>query len=299
MALRHTTPATRLGGSGRRHALLALLVATGVVWAYVPTLVALVRRWSSEPRHSHGFIVPALALGVWWALRRQHPAPECGFSWWGLPVLAGAVALRLASAYFAIDWFDGLSLLPVLLGFSLLAGGWPLLRQVAPAVALLVFMLPFPFPVDGMLSGPLQGLATTTSTYALQTLGLPAVREGNVILIDDMKIGVLEACNGLGMLSAFFAVSAAVALALPRPPLDRIVIFVSAIPVGVLINLARITATGLVYGAVGDRAAQTFFHETAGWLMMPFALAALWLELRLLDRVLVYRGPRLRAAAAA
>jgi exosortase/archaeosortase family protein len=125
------------------------------------------------------------------------------------------------------------------------------------------------------------------------------VAEGNVISIDEMKIGVLEACNGLGMLSAFFAISATVALVLRRPLLDRIVVFLSAVPIGVLMNLVRITATGLVYGAAGTGTAQAFFHEVAGWMMMPLALAALWLELRLLGRLLVpRRTPRPEAEAA-
>src|SRR5262249_26489839 len=156
------------------------------------------------------------------------------------------------------------------------------------AVGLLLFMLPFPFQIESMLSAPLQRLATVTSEYALQTFGLPAVAEGNIITLDDdMKIGVLEACNGLGMLSAFFAISPTVALLLRRPLIDRIAIFLSAIPVGVLMNLLRITATGLVYGMLGNRPAQAFFHELAGWLMMPFALAALALELYLLDRLFI------------
>lgn len=208
-------------------------------------------------------------------------------SWWGYAVLAVAAILRMAGAWFSVEWLDGASLLPVLLGFALLIGGWPLFRQVGPAVAILVFALPFPFFIEGMLSAPLQQLATATSTYFLQAFGLPAVAEGNIILIDDLRIGVLEACNGLGMLSTFFAISTTVALVIRRPLADRLVLFASAVPVGVLMNLLRITATGLVYGIAGPGPAQAFFHDMAGWLMMPFALAALWLELKLLDRLLV------------
>jgi hypothetical protein len=125
------------------------LVGLGTLWAYAPTLATLVHRWVSEPRYSHGFVVPALALVVWWVRRHQAPVREYRPSWWGIAFLAGAGALRLAAVRFYVEWFDGLSLLPVLLGFCLLAGGWPLFRQAAPAVALLVFMLPFPFQVEG------------------------------------------------------------------------------------------------------------------------------------------------------
>ena len=97
----------------------------------------------------------------------------------------------------------------------------------------------------------MQRLGTIVSTFALQTLGLPAVSEGNVILIDDLHIGVLEACNGLGMLSAFFAISTTVALVIRRPLADRVGVFLSAIPIGVLMNLIR--ADGDRTGLRGDR----------------------------------------------
>lgn len=263
------------------------LVAAVLAWAYAPTFATLVDRWTHEVRYSHGYVVPAMAACVWWVRRQSCPATGCQPSWWGLLFVLLGAALRLAGAYYYFDWFDGLSLLPVLLGLAVLAGGWPLLRQVGPSVAVLLFMLPLPFQVDGALSAPLQRLGTVVSTFALQTLGLPAVAEGNVILIDDLQIGVLEACNGLGMLSAFFALSTTVALLIRRPLLDRVLVFLSAVPLGVLMNLVRVTATGLVYAAVGSAAAQTFFHDLAGWLMMPLALAALGLELYLFRRLFV------------
>ena len=263
------------------------LVAAVLAWAYAPTFAALVDRWTHEARYSHGYVVPAMAAAVWWVRRQTCPATGFHPRWWGLLFVLLGAALRLAGAYYYFDWFDGLSLLPVLLGLAVLAGGWPLLRQVGPSVAVLFFMLPLPFQIDGALSAPLQRLGTVVSTFALQTLGLPAVAEGNIILIDDLQIGVLEACNGLGMLSAFFALSTTVALLIRRPLLERIFVFLSAVPLGVLMNLVRVTATGLVYAAIGSAAAQAFFHDLAGWLMMPLALAALGLELYLLRRLFV------------
>src|SRR5438045_2745283 len=82
--------------------------------------------------------------------------------------------------------------------------------------------LPLPYTLEVWLARPLQSIATVAATYTLQTVGYPAVAEGNVIHINDQRIGVLEACNGLGMLVAFFALSTAVAIILDRRPwLDR------------------------------------------------------------------------------
>jgi exosortase len=284
--MRQSTKNPRSAGRGEKCLRLAVVLVV-LAWAYWPVLGNLVQRWSHDSRYSHGYIVPFLALLVWVVYRRAVPTTDARPNWWGWPVVLAGAALRLAGAYWYLDWFNGLSLLPVLLGLALLSGGWPLCRQTAPAIGVLFFMLPLPFLIEGALSSPLQQLGTGVSTFALQTLGVPAVSEGNVILIDDLQIGVLEACNGLGMLSAFFAISATVALVIQRPLRDRIILFLSAIPIGVLMNLVRVTATGLVYAGIGGQAAQEFFHNLAGWLMMPLALATLGLELFLLGRLFV------------
>jgi exosortase/archaeosortase family protein len=71
-----------------------------------------------------------------------------------------------------------------------------------------------------------------------------------------------------------------------RPRADRVAIVLSAVPIAVLANVARITATGVVSQTLGEEWAHVVFHDFAGLLMMPLALVLLWLELRLLDVVL-------------
>ena len=272
-------------------ALLGACLVLGLLWSYWPTLVAVEGRWSREPQYSHGFLVPAFALLVVWRRRKSFPAalrPE----WWGVAGLIAAAGLRLLGGYFYFDWFEGLSLLLSLLATSVLVGGRRFGLWLLPAVAVLLFLFPLPFQAETALAGPLQQLATAVGTYALQTLGFAATAEGNVIVVGDYRIGVLEACSGLGMLSAFFALSTTAALVVDRPAAERVAVFLSAAPIGVLMNLVRITATAYVYATLGAAAAHAFFHDLAGWLMMPLAFAALWLELAVLRRLFIAAGER-------
>src|SRR6185295_15946667 len=96
-----------------------------------------------------------------------------------------------------------------------------------PAVAFLAFMLPLPFVLEVALAGRLQSFATFASTYVLQTLGFPALSEGNVIIVNESKIGVAEACNGLGMPVVFFALSTALAFVIVRPLWEKILVLLS------------------------------------------------------------------------
>jgi exosortase len=262
---------------------LALICA----WAYWPTLGAMAGKWLHDPQYAHGYLVPFFSLFLLWRRRTLLSAAAPQYNWWGvLLVLAGA-ALHVAGAYLYFDWLDAVSLLPCLAGFCVLLGGWPALRWAWPAIAFLLFMIPLPFRVETAFGLRLQSLATLTSTYTLQALGLPALSEGNTILLPGGAIGVAEACSGLSMLTTFFALATAVALVVRRPWLDKIVILLSAAPIAIAANVARITTTALAQEWVGRDLAHHVFHDLAGWLMMPVALALLWVELRLLAFLLV------------
>src|SRR5258708_3103604 len=128
-----------------------------------------------------------------------------------LVVLRGMVA-----CVFGV-WGDHSSLLFWLAGRRGLIGGWGAWRWNWPSILFLFFMIPLPFSVATAMSGPLQTLATICSTFLLQTLGLPALAEGNIIRINDAQIGIVEACSGLKMLVVFFALSTGMARVTSAP----------------------------------------------------------------------------------
>ena len=269
---------------GFRPLAAAALLAGAAVWCYWLTLANMADRWARDPQYSHGFLVPVFAAAVLWArgplLRDATWQPDA----WGLPLLALGVSIRWAAIQMDIESLDAVSLLPTLAGVVQLVAGRAVLRWAWPAIAFLGFMMPLPFFVEVALAQPLRRIATVMSTYVLQTCGVPALAEGNIILIGDIPLGVAEACSGLGMLMTFFALSTATALIVQGPTLDRTVLVLSAIPIAVLANVARIAGTGLAYYAWGrdSEAAYAIMHDLAGWLMMPLALLLLWLELRYL-----------------
>ncbi len=270
-----------------RFALLAAPLGVGLIWAYWPTLVEMVRRWSTDPRYAHGYLVPAFALFLLWSRRDRLADLKPQPSGWGLVLIGVALGLRLAGAYYYLGWFEAASLLPALAGLCVLLAGWKSLRWSWPAIAFLAFMMPLPFRLEIALAQPLQRIATKASTYTLQTLGFSALAEGNVIQLEHSRIGVVEACSGLSMLFTFFALASAVLIVMRRPWLDTLLILASVVPIALIVNVARITVTGILHEKVSSRAANIVFHDLAGWFMMPIALGILWAELELLAHLFV------------
>ena len=275
--------------------LIILGIGLGAVtlWFFWPALQDMYDRWSKDARYSHGYLVPVFSLFLLWYRRSMISGVALKTNIWGLvPILLGA-ALKLAGGGYGVVWLDGISLLPCLAGVVMLCGGVPALRWSWPAIAFLFFMVPLPYRAEIGVGAPLQWIATRTSTYALQTFGLPALAEGNVIAIGEARINVVEACNGLGMLMMFLAYAAAAALIIDRPPLDRILIVLGAVPIAIFANISRITVTGLLHVTAGGPIADKVYHDLAGWLMMPLALATLWLELQILSLLFVPTEPLL------
>lgn len=261
------------------------ILALAFLWSYWTTLVTMADRWAHDPQYSHGFLVPIFALVILWHRRHLLPATFGKPNPWGAALLTLGLTLRLIAVRMDLDPLDALSLLPSLLGLIAFVGGLELLRWSWPAVLFLGFMLPLPFRVEIALAHPLRRIATVMSTFVLQTIGYPAVSEGNVILIDRVRLGVEEACSGLGMLMTFFALATAMALVIKAPILDRLVLVASAVPIAILANVARVTATGIASVGWGREMGQLVHDQ--GWLMMPFALLVLWLELKYLSWLLV------------
>jgi exosortase len=213
---------------------------------------------------------------------------------WGLALIGLSAVMRWASAYYYYELLDPASLVPCLAGLTLFLGGWKYLRWAGPSIAFLVFMIPLPGFAATLMGHPLQRVATIASTYMIQTVGVPAVAEGNVILLGDSQIGVAEACNGLRNMMLFIAVGTAVALTIKRPLLEKIIIILSVAPIAVIANVVRITATAVLHSLSRHELADTTYHDLAGWFMMPLAVVLLWGELAILKRTFVpapVRGP--------
>jgi len=263
------------------------VLAAALLWAFWPILVAMAIRWSNEPRYAHGYLIPVFSLAMLWMRRSHVPSERLSANSRGLAFIALGAVILLVGGYFRQGSIEGLALLPYLAGVAMVLGGWPALRWSWPSIMFLFFMIPLPWRIENALGPPLQWLATLASTFTLQTLGFMAFAEGNVIQLNDAKIGVLEACSGLSMLITFIALSVGMALVINRPVLDRIVLVLSAVPVALLATIARITLTGVLHETIGGQIADTFYHDLAGWVMIPFALFLYWCEIWIFSHLLV------------
>ena len=146
-----------------------------------------------NPKYSHGWLVPIFTVILLWMRFEPigHVTPAARMT--GLGVLAASLGMRLFTTYYSYRVPEMYSLVPAVAGVFLLVGGWKTIRWAWPAVGFLIFMFPLPSILDRGLLAPLQKVATTASTYILQTIGIHAYNEGNTIFVGEIQLGVVEA----------------------------------------------------------------------------------------------------------
>jgi exosortase len=220
---------------------------------------------------------------------KDFPALEISEAWPGLLLLVTATGLRLAFTYFGLDVPAMATFALSCLGAVLAVMGTRAVKWCWPAALLLVFSFPLPFSVERALLVPLQGLAATAGTYLLQTMGLEAISEGaHFIKLGDLQLGVVEQCSGLRMATVFVALVMLYLLVAEIPRWQVPVLLLSAVPIALVVNIVRITLTGLLYVYAGREWGQRVFHDWAGFLM-PLLAVLLLIALRaLLDCLIVF-----------
>jgi len=268
-----------------------------ILATYWSALAELVRRWYGDPDYVHGFLVPVFAAWLLWYRREMlqsaltpSPSPsrrgENG-SLWGLLLIAVAGAMRMVSSYYYYTLLDPASLIPCLAGLAIFLGGWIAIRWAWPSIVFLIFMVPLPGFLANLMGGPLQRLATVASTFLIQTIGISAVAEGNVISLADSQIGVAEACNGLRNMMLFLTVCVGFAFVSRRSITEKVIVVLSSAVIALLANVVRIAITAILHQTVSHQVATTLYHDLAGAFMMPLAVVFLWLELAYLNRIFV------------
>jgi exosortase len=286
----HVTPLELWNDPAQRTPLVMLagLIALLVI-AYFDMFSLTSAAWT-EGLYSHGWIVPLGALLLLWLRWEPIGTVPAAERWGGLGLLALGLLMRLGAAYVGSNPIDRLSFLPSIFGVFMLVGGMNAIRWAWPGLAFLIFMFPLPTILENTILLKLQTLAAMCSTIVLQTLGVSAFREVNIIRIAglDIPLTVADQCSGLRMVTIFVALSLLMVFLIDRPWWDKFIILLSSVPIALVVNIVRITVTSLMYLWWPDSDfVKHLSHDWAGWFMMPLALGLLWLELQILERLTI------------
>ena len=281
-------------GSRRRAITAFWILVAAAVAVYAPILYYMIDQWSWDDDYSHGFLVVPLA--AWFAYERKAKlarAPIEG-SWWGLlPLSIGA--LTLAVGRLGVELMNmRVSFVFTLIGLVLLVLGRPMFRILSFPLGFLFLMVPLPRSVVNVIAFPLQLLATDFAVRVLYMLGIPALREGNIIHLANTQLFVADACSGLRSLTALITLGVTFAYFFRKSLLERALLVASTIPIAIGVNAVRVALTGILTHYWGPDAAKGWFHQLEGLMTFSLAFLVLLLEASLLQFLFARIGGRAR-----
>lgn len=251
---------------------------------YAPVLFRLGAQWYNDEDMGHGFFVPIIAGYIIWQKRALlaslRPEPNA----WGLVLIVWGALQMMLGTLGAELFLARTSFLISLVGVILFLCGWKILKVLAFPLSLLLFMFPIPAIIYARITLPLQIFASTVAEHVLGLIGIPVLRDGNVLELASQKLSVVEACSGIRSLLSLSFLSLIYAYFFDAKVWMRWVLLAATIPIAIAANATRVTLTG-VLSEVRTDLAQGFFHTLEGWVLFLVALVLLVLFHQLVNWV--------------
>ena len=238
--------------------------------------------WGSEADlmggvdYSHGYLIPWVSLGVVWWKRKDIAAATKSVSKLGLAVIVLALLLHWVGTRAQQTRLSLFSIILLTWGVPFYLYGWQVAKQLIFPCSYLVFCIPMNFLEN--ISFPLRIFAATVSTGVLNGFGIEAIRSGSAIhsaAAGGFSFDVADPCSGIRSLLAMTALTAVYAYLTQKTLLKKWILFLCAIPLAIIGNVARIATIALVAQVFGQQLAETLYHDYSGYVVFGVAIGCM------------------------
>ncbi len=242
--------------------------------SFYPMLERLVTQWMNDDDMGHGFFVPAVSAYIAWQRRQEIVSAERNRSYLGLALMVYAGIQYVLGAVAAELFITRTAIIFSIAGAVLFAGGMKVFRLCAFPIFLLFFMVPIPSVIYNQITFPLQLFASSVAETSLLLLGIPVLRDGNILELAEHKLSVVEACSGIRSLLSLTFLSLVYGFFFEDRGWLRGALLAATIPIAIAANAFRVSMTGVLYEYKSEWA-EGFFHTAEGWVIFMFALSML------------------------
>ncbi len=260
------------------------LISIVFLLTYIPTFIWMLDRWfARDSYYSHGILVPFVSGFLIWQLRDELKKIECKESKWGVWLIIAGLGMHVVSSLLRIYFSSGFSMLLVLVGLVLYLFGKEVFKKIAFPIAFLVFMIPVPLVVIANFSFKLKMIAAEIATISLNSMRIPAIREGSIIKMRSAYVIVDDVCSGLRSLISLTALGSVCAYWMKSSMVKRIFLFLCTIPIAIITNVFRVILLSSISEIWGPQYATGFFHDATGFMVFVLAFILLYAVRNLIE----------------
>jgi exosortase len=270
---------------GRRLTVWCAILAGLIVLLYASVIKNLVVQWWTSADYGHGFFVPLFSGYILWHERRDWAKTKIRPSNFGFVGLLGGIGLLLLGSLGAELFTTRFSMLVLLAAMTVFLAGWQMLRAISFPLAYLMWAIPIPVIIYNQITFPLQLIASRMATAWLEVAHVPVLRDGNILVMSNYSLEVVEACSGIRSLMTLMALAVAYGYLVSPQRWVRYVLAVFMVPIAIITNAIRIVVAGLLAHRFGSAAAEGFLHEFSGWAIFLVALVLMFGSYWILRRI--------------
>ncbi len=268
-----------------------IVVAATIGLAYYESLHEMVRRWGASEEFSYGYLIPLISLFLIWQRKEELERMPFHGSWIGFAIVIGGYLFSLLGELTTLHSLVQYAVLVMVAGLAMaFVGTKPFALLIAP-LFVLVFMVPLPAFFLNEISAKLQLISSQMGVSVIRLFGISVFLEGNVIDLGTMKLQVVEACSGLRYLFPLMTLGFIAAYFFKTAFWKRAIVFLSTIPITVLMNSLRIGIIGVLVEYGGKSQAEGFLHDFEGWVVFMACTALLVGEMWFLVKIGTERRP--------
>ncbi len=246
--------------------------------------------WDRE-EYSHAPLIPFISAFFIWQMKDRLEKIPFSISYLGSVIVVFGLLIGVIGNLSTIYTIVQYAALIVLAGLALSLVGRNGFRLIMVPLLILIFMVPLRDFFYFSLSQKLQLVSSAIGVEVTRMFGVSVFLEGNVIDLGNYKLQVVDACSGLRYLFPLMSFGFICAYLFKAPLWQRVLVFLSTIPITVFMNSFRIGVIGVLVDRWGTEQAEGFLHDFEGWVIFMACVTILFAEMWLLNRVF-NRGKR-------
>ena len=255
-----------------------VLLLLGV--AFKSGLEMMVTVWINVEEYGHGFFIPVITAYFLWLRRSEFKFVEqFNETLPGLVIVIIGLLLGFLGGLSTMKTVEQYAFIVTLTGIFTVAFGSRGLRIAAIPLLFLIFMVPFPNFILNNLSAKLQLISSWLGVEFIRACDIMVFLEGNVIDLGVYKLQVVDACSGLRYLFPLASLSFLCAYLFKGPVWQKLLIFLSSVPLTIFMNSFRIGVIGILVDNWGTEMAEGFLHDFEGWIIFIMCMALLFIEM--------------------
>jgi exosortase len=237
---------------------------TALVILYFPILQDLAHAWDTNDNYSHGYFIPIVSAYIIYTLKDELKQLPVQTNILGLFLLLAGLAQLIIAKVGSEFFLQRTSLIPVLGGIILFCLGFSFFKKLLLPIVYLIFMVPLPAIIWNKIAFPMQLFGSFLTEKVVALMGIPILREGNILYLTNTTLEVVDACSGLRSLTTLFALSAVFAILSSHTTTQKWILFLTAAPIAIFANIVRLTGTAILASKYGGDVAQGFLHDFSG-----------------------------------